>query len=168
MANSQRPRIVVCNFMDSPILNTPPECEIVTTRVFAFPRQLVYRAWTEPDHLKNWWGPNGFTNTIHQHDFRVGGRWIFTMHGPEKGNYPNECTFVTIREPELLVWDRQSKPLFQVEVVFDDLGETKTRVTFRQKFQTAEECSKLRKYVPEKNEENMDRLEKELMEMKTK
>lgn len=147
------------------ILNTPPECEIVTSRVLDFPRELVYRAWTEPDHLKNWWGPNGFTNTFHVFDLQVGGRWSFTMHGPDKGNYHNECTFAVIREPELLVWDRQSKPIFQVEVTFDAIGENKTNVTFKQKFGTAEECSKLRKYVPEKNEENMDKLEKELTKM---
>ena len=146
-------------------LHTPAECEIVTIRIFKFPRQLVYRAWTEPEHLKNWWGPNGFTNTFHIFDLKVGGRWSFTMHGPEKGNYQNECTFAIIREPEVLVWDRQSKPLFQVEVTFDDISENETRVTFKQKFQTEEECNKLRKFVPEKNEENMDRLENELKRM---
>lgn len=150
----------------SGLLITPPECEIVTTRIINFPRQLVYRAWTEPEHLKNWWGPNGFTNTFHIFDFKVGGRWSFTMHGPDKGHYQNECTFTVIRKPELLVWDRQSKPLFQVEVVFEEIAETKTKVIFKQKFETAEECSKLRKYVPEKNEENMDRLETELQKMK--
>lgn len=87
------------------------------------------------------------------------------MHGPDKGHYQNECTFVAIREPEWLVWDRQSKPLFQVEVFFDEIAENKTMVTFKQKFGTAEECSKLRKFVPEKNEENMDRLENELKKM---
>lgn len=153
--------------MEAPgIRSTPPECEIVTTRTFKFPRPLVYRAWTEPDHLRNWWGPDGFTNTFHIFDLTVGGRWSFTMHGPDKGNYHNECTFVVIREPELLVWDRQSKPIFQVEVVFDAITEAETRVTFKQKFGTAEECTKLRKYVAGKNEENMDRLEKELKKMK--
>lgn len=147
------------------ILNTPPECEIVTTRLFNFPRQLVYRAWTEPDHLKNWWGPNGFTNTFTLFDLKVGGRWSFIMHGPDKGHYHNECTFAVIKEPELLVWDRQSKPIFQVEVVFEKITDSQTNVIFKQKFATAEECSKLRKYVPEKNEENMDRLENELKKM---
>ena len=150
---------------EATILNTAPECEIVTMRVLAFPRNLVYKAWTDPEHLKNWWGPNGFTSTFHEFDLRVGGRWIFTMHGPEKGNYENACTFTVVREPELLVWDRQSKPIFQVEVVFDALNENETRVTFKQKFSTEQECSKLRKYVPEKNEENMDRLENELKKM---
>jgi uncharacterized protein YndB with AHSA1/START domain len=149
--------------MESPgILRTPPECEIVTTRTFNFPRHLVYKAWTTPEHLKKWWGPNGFTNTFHIYDLREGGRWSFVMHGPEKGNYNNECTFVAIHEPELLVWDRQSKPIFQVEVIFDYISENKTKVTFKQKFTTVEECNKIRKFVPDKNEENMDRLENEL------
>ena len=50
-----------------------PECEIVTTRVFNIPRQLVFQAWTDPAHLNEWWGPNGFTNTFHIFDFREGG-----------------------------------------------------------------------------------------------
>ena len=87
------------------------------------------------------------------------------MHGPEKGHYANECTFIAIREPELLVWDRQSKPIFQVEVVFDEISENETKVTFKQKFKTVEECNKIRAFVPEKNEENMDRLENELKKM---
>lgn len=148
------------------ILRTSPDCEIVTTRVFKAPRKLVYKAWTDPKHLKVWWGPKGFTNTFNTFDLRVGGKWNFIMHGPDKGNYRNECTFVAIREPELLVWDRQSKPIFQVEVIFDVLTEEETRVTFKQKFETEEECSKLRKFVPEKNEENMDRLEDELKKMR--
>jgi uncharacterized protein YndB with AHSA1/START domain len=148
------------------ILVTTPECEIVTTRIFKSPQRLVFKAWTDPDHLKAWWGPNGFTNTFHVFDLRVGGKWSFIMHGPEKGNYVNECTFVVIREPELLVWDRQSKPIFQVEVIFEALAENETKVIFKQKFKTVEECNKLRPFVPEKNEENMDRLEKELRKMK--
>ena len=149
----------------SEILKTSPECEIVTTRTFSAPRQLVYKAWTDPAYLKNWWGPNGFTNTFNRFDLRVGGRWSFIMHGPDKGNYVNEVTFVAIREPELLVWDRQSKPLFQVEVMFEEVSKNETKVIFKQKFTTPEECNKLRKFVPEKNEENMDRLAAELKKM---
>lgn len=150
----------------SKILQTSPECEIVTTRTFNASRNLVFKAWTNPDHLKAWWGPNGFSNTFHVFDLRIGGKWTFTMHGPEKGNYPNDCTFIAIEEPVLLVWDRQSKPIFQVEVNFEEVSAHQTRVIFKQKFNTAEECEKLRKLVPEKNEENMDRLDAELARMK--
>jgi uncharacterized protein YndB with AHSA1/START domain len=142
------------------------DCEIVTTRIFKFPRPLVFRAWTDPDHLKAWWGPKGFTNTFNTFDLKAGGRWSFIMHGPDKGNYKNECIFRVVRGPELLVWDRESKPIFQVEVIFQEISANETKVIFKQKFQSAEECDKLRKYVPEKNEENMDRLEGELQKMK--
>jgi len=148
------------------ILKTSPDCEIVTTRIFKAPRKLVYKAWTDPHHLKTWWGPNGFTNTFNTFDLRVGGRWSSIMHGPDKGDYRNECIFVVIREPELLVWDRQSKPIFQVEVAFEEISENETKVIFKQKFNTVEECNKIKTFAPEKNEENMDRLESELKNLK--
>jgi uncharacterized protein YndB with AHSA1/START domain len=149
----------------SSVLNATPECEIVTTRTFRAARHLVFKAWSDPVHLKAWWGPKGFTNTFNTFDFRVGGKWNFIMHGPDKGNYVNDVTFIAIREPELLVWDRQSKPFFQVEVLFESVSTMETKVIFKQKFKTVEECEKLRKYVPEKNEENMDRLQDELNKM---
>ena len=56
--------------------------EIVTTRVMDAPRELVFKAWTDPDHLVHWWGPTGFTNTFHEFDLKPGGVWRFVMHGP--------------------------------------------------------------------------------------
>ena len=76
--------------MTSDILTTTPNSEIVTTRILNFPQELVFKAWSTPEHLKNWWGPKGFTNTFHEFDFREGGIWKFTMHGPERGNFENE------------------------------------------------------------------------------
>lgn len=63
------------------IIETTHYCTIESTRVVNAPREVVYRVWSEPEHLKNWWGPAGFTNTIHEFDFREGGRWSFIMHG---------------------------------------------------------------------------------------
>lgn len=140
-------------------LATTPDTEIVTIRIFNYSRKHVYEAWTNPELLKAWWGPKGFTNTFNTFDFKVGGKWSFVMHGPDKGNYPNECIFTIIREPELIVWDRQSKPLFQVEVRFQELAPNETRLTFKQKFQTVAECEKIRKYTVGKNDENFDKLE---------
>ncbi|RZJ52231.1 MAG: ATPase, partial [Flavobacterium sp.] len=69
--------------MESEIISTTPESEIVTSRILNFPQEIVFEAWKNPEHLKNWWGPNGFTNTFYEFDFREGGKWTFTMHGPE-------------------------------------------------------------------------------------
>jgi uncharacterized protein YndB with AHSA1/START domain len=152
--------------MKTEILTTTPECEIISTRIFSFPRELVFRAWSEPDHLKNWWGPAGFTNTFIEFDFRVGGKWSFIMHGPDKGNYANECEFIKIEKPTLIAWKRHSKPLFQVVATFEDLIQDKTKVVFKMLFETADECNKIKKFVVDKNEENFDKLETELTRMK--
>ncbi|HEX6774746.1 MAG TPA: SRPBCC domain-containing protein [Methylomirabilota bacterium] len=69
---------------------TASDREIVTTRVLAWPRERVVRAWTDPDHLARWWGPKGFTNTFQEFDLRPGGRGQFVMHGPNGADYPNQ------------------------------------------------------------------------------
>ncbi|AWA31194.1 ATPase [Flavobacterium magnum] len=141
---------------------TTPDCEIVTTRIFEFADSLVFKAWREPDHLKKWWGPEGFTNTFHAFDFSEGGMWDFTMHGPEKGNYHNVVEFLRIEEPRLIAWKRHSQPLFNVQATFEALQDDRTRLTFKMVFDAAAECDKLKKFVVDKNEENFDRLQKEL------
>ena len=139
--------------------------EIVSTRIFDAPRELLFRAWTEPNHLKNWWGPAGFTNTFNSFDLRVGGIWDFTMHGPEKGNYHNNCEFLIIERPSVLAWQRHSKPLFKVAAKFEEVSSQQTKVIFKMIFDTVEERNKLQPYVIDKNEENFDRLEVELKKM---
>lgn len=151
--------------MTSEILSTTPDSEIVTTRVLNFPQELVFKAWSEPEYLKNWWGPHGFTNTFHEFDFREGGKWTFTMHGPEKGNYENDVEFIKIEKPNLIAWKRHSKPLFQILTAFEAISKNETKVVFKMLFETAEECQKLKPYVVDKNEENFDRLEIELSKM---
>jgi len=56
---------------------------LVLTRLFDAPRSLVFKAWTEPEHLARWWGPRGFTSTIIANDVRPGGAYRFHMRGPE-------------------------------------------------------------------------------------
>jgi uncharacterized protein YndB with AHSA1/START domain len=64
-------------------LETEPR-SIIGTRVFDAPHKLVFAAWTDPTHLAQWWGPDGFTTTTHAFDFRAGGVWRFVMHGPRR------------------------------------------------------------------------------------
>jgi len=151
--------------MQSEIISTTPDCEIRSTRIVNFPRELVYTAWTDPNHLKNWWGPAGFTNTFNEFDLRPGGKWSFIMHGPDKGNYPNECEFIEIDNPALIAWKRYSKPIFQVVAAFEETAADKTNIIFRMLFTSADECNKVKKFAVDKNEENFDRLEVELAKM---
>lgn len=110
-------------------------------------------------HLKNWWGPDGFTNTFHEFNLRPNGKWILTMHGPEKGNYENESVFKTVEPLQLISWTRISKPIFDMEVGFEKRSDSTTKISFRMIFETAEECDKIKAFAIPKNEENFDRLE---------
>jgi uncharacterized protein YndB with AHSA1/START domain len=64
--------------------------EIVITRVFDAPRELLWNAWTDPRQVVRWWEPRGFTTTVHEMDVRPGGRWAQTMHEPDGTDYPGE------------------------------------------------------------------------------
>jgi len=62
--------------------------EIVITRVFEAPRELVWRAWADPEHVAQLWGPEGFTTRVTDLDLRPGGRWRYVMVGPDGAEYP--------------------------------------------------------------------------------
>ena len=146
-------------------MNTTSDLEIFSTRTLNSPVEIVYEAFSNPLHLKNWWGPNGFTNTIHEFDLQPGGKWTLTMHGPEKGNYENASIFQIVEPLKLIKWQRVSKPLFEMEIGFEKLSDTTTKISFRMLFDTIEECNKIRSFAQPKNEENFDKLEKEILNM---
>src|SRR4029079_14469291 len=117
--------------------------EIIITPVFDAPRELVFQAWTSPDHIASWWGPNGFTTTTEVMEFRAGGSWKHVMHGPDGRNYPNDKVYLEIVPPERIVFtnrggeDGGPQIEFRSTVTFEDLG-GKTRLTLRSMFPTTE------------------------------
>jgi uncharacterized protein YndB with AHSA1/START domain len=116
--------------------------EIVITRVFDAPRELVFDMWTDRKHIAQWWGPNGFTTTIHQMDVRPGGVWRLIMHGPDGRNYNNRIVYLEIERPERLVYkhdpEEGSEPVqFEVTVTFAEEGRL-TRLTMRMLFPSTE------------------------------
>ena len=115
---------------------------IVATRVFDAPRDLVWKLWTDPVHLAQWWGPRGFRNTIHKMDVRPGGEWNFIMHGPDGTDYANKIIYTEIAKPERIAYDHLSGPLFHSTVTFEKRGE-KTAVTVKMVFATAAEREKV-------------------------
>lgn len=143
-------------------MSTNTDCEIYSARELNAPVEAVYETFANPLHLKKWWGPEGFTNTIHEFDLRPGGKWLLTMHGPEKGNYENSSVFKTVVPNKLVAWTRISQPLFDMEVEFEKLSDSTSKIAFRMIFKTVEECTKMKGFVVPKNEENFDRLEREL------
>lgn len=135
--------------------------EIVTTRVIDAPRERVFDAWTDPDRLVRWWGPNGFTSTFHEFDPRPGGVWRFVIHGPNGVDCRNSSVFVEVARPEKIVLDHVSPPRFRLVATFADRA-GKAELTFCQRFGSAEECNRIKTYAAEANEQNLDRLEAEL------
>jgi uncharacterized protein YndB with AHSA1/START domain len=116
--------------------------EIVVTRVFDAPRELVFRMWTDPEPIVQWWGPNGFTTTTYSIDVRPGGAWRFVMHGPDGVDYQNKITYIEIVKPEHLVYrhggDADVEPVnFETTVTFEEQG-GKTKLTMRGVFPSAE------------------------------
>ena len=117
--------------------------EIVISRVFAAPRELVWEMWTDPKHIVQWWGPEGFTMTIEQMDLRPGGVWKHTLHGPDGTDYPSSAVFVEIVKPERIVYSfrggKKGESPVQSEVTwtFEKQGE-RTKVTLRMLFPSAE------------------------------
>jgi uncharacterized protein YndB with AHSA1/START domain len=142
-----------------------PDRTILSSRTFDTDIQTLYHAWTNPGILAKWWGPTGFTNTFHEYNLRPGGHWKFVMHAPDKGNYNNECVFLDIDAPYRLLWNHVSPPEFQVEASFTEEKDGRATVVFKMVFETPEAYNKLIDFVPEKNEENFNRLEAELLKL---
>ncbi|MBS0618267.1 MAG: SRPBCC family protein [Spirochaetes bacterium] len=119
--------------------------EMNISRLVDAPRELVWKVWTEPERIKEWWGPNGFTSTIHAYNLMPGGKWHLTMHGPDGTDFPNHIRFIEIIPNERLIYDHaaidhdapqhDADAQFRSFVYFADEG-GKTRVTMRGVFRT--------------------------------
>ena len=92
--------------------------ELVITRMLSAPRELVWKVYTQPEHVIHWWGPNGFTHTFHEFEFAEGGVWRFMMHGPDGTDYPNRVIFREIKPIERIVYDHDSDDDNNVDVRF--------------------------------------------------
>ena len=113
--------------------------EIVLTRVVDAPRELVWRVWTDPQHLGRWWGPQGFTTTTHRMELKVGGVWRYVMHGPDGRDYENKLTYLEIEAPARLRYeiggDVDCEPVrFETVVTFAAEGDGRTRITMHSTF----------------------------------
>lgn len=137
--------------------------EIVVSRVFDAPRELVFEAWTTQEHMNAWWGPHGFTNTFHSYDMRPGGVIRFIMHGPDGENYPNRITFREIVPPERIVYDhdadRDGDPWSSiVTALFSEEGD-QTRLTLTMTFSSAEVAAEVREFgAVEGGKQTLERL----------
>jgi uncharacterized protein YndB with AHSA1/START domain len=111
--------------------------ELVITRTLNAPADLVWEVFTKPEHIANWWGPNGFTNTIYTMDVKPGGLWELVMHGPDGTDYKNKSVYKEIVPLKKIVFDHFN-PDFTTTIQFEDSGE-QTHIHWHMLFNTAEE-----------------------------
>jgi uncharacterized protein YndB with AHSA1/START domain len=118
--------------------NSTADRELRLTKLLSAPVELVWEVWTDPEHIKNWWGPDGFTNSISKMDFRVDGEWDLTMHGPDGTDYRNKNIFREIIKYKKIVYEHATGPKFVATIDFISQGD-KTRIDWHMLFNTREE-----------------------------
>lgn len=118
--------------------NDTSDREIFLTKILNAPVELVWEVWTSPEHIANWWGPNGFTNTISKMDVSPGGEWNLVMHGPDGTDYKNKSVFKEVIPFKKLVYEHVSAPKFTATIQFEAQGE-QTFLSWHMLFETAEQ-----------------------------
>jgi len=108
------------------------------SRTLNAPVELVWEVWTNPEHIANWWGPNGFTNTISKMDVQKGGDWDLVMHGPDGADYVNKSVFEEVVRHKKIVYRHISWPSFTSTIEFDAQGE-QTHINWHMLFESAEQ-----------------------------
>ena len=133
-----------------------------TSRDIPVAREAVFRAMADPVRLARWWGPMGFTNTFEAFEFAAGGRWRYTMHGPDGTDYRNESVFAEVVPGEKVVIRHVSKPRYELTLTLrrTDGG---TTVSWMQAFEDPRFAAAMGHVIGPANEQNLDRLYAEVM-----
>lgn len=126
--------------------------EIRLRREFDAPREIVFDAFTSPEKIGQWWGPDGFTTTTKSMNFKAGGDWVFTMHGPDGTDYANHIVYTEIIKPELLKYDHYGHldeegdpPHFKATITFEEVNGI-TKVDMKMLFPTAKKRNEAAKF----------------------
>jgi uncharacterized protein YndB with AHSA1/START domain len=140
-----------------------PKGELVLTRTFDAPRELVFKVWTDPKHVALWWGPHGFTTIVQEMDVRPGGAWRYSMRAPDGNSYPFNGEYVEVVAPERLVFvgtiHEGAKHKIWTEILFAD-DDGKTKVTVHQVYSFESDATR---GAPIGWSQQLDRLEKYLL-----
>lgn len=117
--------------------NDTSDRELRLSRVLDAPVELVWEVFTDPEHIAQWWGPNGFRNTITRMEVKPGGKWDLVMHGPDGTDYKNESVFLEVVTHRKIVFEHVS-PKFTATIGFEARGE-QTLLTWHMLFESAEQ-----------------------------
>ncbi|MBB5352014.1 hypothetical protein HNR46_002255 [Haloferula luteola] len=126
------------------------------SRTFPYPPEEVFESIRRPELLAAWWGPEGFTNTFDVFEFRPGGLWVFTMHGPDGRDYPNESKFLEIEEPSRVRLRHTVLPIFELTLSLESVPGG-TEITWEAEFENEEFAEQMRDFLETANRQNLDR-----------
>lgn len=143
--------------------------EMIMERFFMAPHELVFAAYTDPDHIKNWWGPIGWQTTTYQMDVRPGGIWHYCMRSEEGQEAWGKSVYQIVDEPKLLVYtdifsdengnDSEELPAMKITVEFVE-EENGTRIISRTLFDSMESLNQVKEMgAVEGMTQTFDRLE---------
>lgn len=141
------------------MMNDTKGRELEISRLLDAPIDLVWEVWTNPEHIKNWWGPTGFTNTIHEMQVKPNGIWELTMHGPDGTDYDNKSVFREIIYHKRFSYEHLSEPKFLTTVDFEEQGD-KTLIKWHMLFESKEQFEEVvKKYGADEGlKQNLDKL----------
>ncbi len=153
--------MMFCQFDDQPKAGDNRMTTFTHGRQINASPGAVFAAIEDPQRLARWWGPDGFTNSFSVFEFRVGGNWHFTMHGPDGTSYPNQSQFSEIVPNQRVVIRHVSQPSFSLSI---DLHPSAggTQVEWRQSFSDEKIAEAIRHIVVPANEQNLARLANEV------
>ena len=142
----------------SPSTNERTTIDIVNVRLFDASPTKLFEAFSDPTQLAKWWGPEGFTNTIHEFDFHPGGAWRLTMHGPNGTDFENESQIVEFEKPERIVFEHL-RPFhwYRMTMTFRLAGE-RTELKWVMNLEASPDSANLKTFIEQANEQNFDRL----------
>ncbi len=127
---------------ETKITAKPGEKEFTIERVFDAPRELVWRAYTDPELIPQWWGPRGFTTKIEENDFKPGGKWRWINTAPDGSSFAFYGEYREIKEPERIVWTFEFEGVpghVSVQTAKFEEVDGKTKVTSIASFDTVED-----------------------------
>lgn len=136
---------------------TNTSTSFTTSRHLSAPPAVVFAAIQDPACLATWWGPDGFSNRFEVFEFQPGGRWVFTMIGPDGATYPNEAVFAHIEANRQVVIRHVCQPFFELNITLEPSAGG-TQLLWEQAFDDPAVAQAVRHIVEPANEQNLDRL----------
>ncbi len=122
--------------------NLPKNRTLTLERTFDAPLELVWEAWTQPEHVAQWWGPKGMETTVLEHNFTVGGQWKYLMKMPDGSEFLADGVYSEIVEYQKVVSTANFKPMtenVEIHAIFEAAGE-QTKFTFHCVHETEAYC----------------------------